>query len=73
MHNIRYANLFQGNVYSGGESYSNHSVVRHILTTSKVGDGVNVWSPEGILLGKFAVANGGVNKQVFLPRVSYNR
>jgi hypothetical protein len=36
------------------------------LIISIVGDGVNVWSPEGILLGKFAVANGGVNKYGFL-------
>lgn len=26
---------------------------------SGVGDGVAVWNPEGVLIGKFAVANGG--------------
>ncbi|KAK4901147.1 hypothetical protein LTR27_001703 [Elasticomyces elasticus] len=34
---------------------------------SGCGDGVHVWSPEGVLLGKLAVANGGVNNFAFVP------
>ncbi|KAK5118909.1 hypothetical protein LTR62_000120 [Meristemomyces frigidus] len=34
---------------------------------SGCGDGVHVWNPSGILLGKFAVANGGVNNFAFVP------
>ncbi|KAK1081696.1 hypothetical protein LTR33_004470 [Friedmanniomyces endolithicus] len=33
---------------------------------SGCGDGVHVWNPEGVLLGKFAVANGGVNNFAFV-------
>jgi gluconolactonase len=32
---------------------------------------VNVWDPSGILLGKFAVANGGVNNFAFVPGGMY--
>ncbi|KAK5723353.1 hypothetical protein LTR15_005051 [Elasticomyces elasticus] len=34
---------------------------------SGCGDGVHVWNPEGVLLGKLAVANGGVNNFAFVP------
>jgi len=36
-----------------------------------VGDGVNVYNPEGILIGKFALANGGVNNFAFVPDGMY--
>lgn len=29
------------------------------------------WNPEGILIGKFAVANGGVNNFAFVPDGMY--
>jgi len=38
---------------------------------SGVGDGVNVWNKEGVLIGKFAVANGGVNNFAFVPGGMY--
>ncbi|WPH01932.1 lactonohydrolase [Acrodontium crateriforme] len=34
---------------------------------SGVGDGIHVWNPEGVLIGKIAVANGGVNNFAFVP------
>ncbi|KAK5115827.1 hypothetical protein LTR85_009421 [Meristemomyces frigidus] len=38
---------------------------------SGCGDGVHVWNPEGVLIGKFAVANGGVNNFAFVPNGMY--
>lgn len=29
------------------------------------------WNPEGVLLGKFALANGGVNNFAFVPNGIY--
>ncbi|KAK3680305.1 hypothetical protein LTR78_000683 [Recurvomyces mirabilis] len=38
---------------------------------SGCGDGIHVWNPEGVLLGKLAVANGGVNNFAFVPDGMY--
>ena len=34
---------------------------------SGVGDGVAVWNPDGVLIGKFALAEPGVNNFAFVP------
>lgn len=39
-------------------------IAREVLT-------LRSWNPEGVLLGKFAVANGGVNNFAFVPGGMY--
>lgn len=79
------ANIYRFDITSDGKRLYNRQVFAysdngfpdgiHTDTAGNVysgcGDGIHVWNPSGVLLGKIAVANGGVNNFAFVPGGMY--